>query len=39
MLSSVDFPDPDWPTTATYSPRRTLKSTSRSACTAVSPSP
>ncbi len=30
---SVDFPDPDGPTTATSSPRRTEKDTSRSAVT------
>ena len=33
MVSSVDFPDPDGPITATISPARTDRSTPASACT------
>src|SRR5512147_1930942 len=32
---SVDLPEPDGPTRATNSPRRTVRSTPRRACTAV----
>ncbi len=34
---SVDFPEPDWPTTATHSPRWTSKETPSSARTSSSP--
>jgi len=39
MCSSVDFPDPDGPITATSSPGATDSETPRRASTAVSPSP
>ncbi len=39
MCMSVDLPEPDGPMTATSSPERTVRSTPRSASTAVSPSP
>jgi len=39
IVSSVDFPEPDGPITATSEPRSTPKSTSESACTSVAPAP
>jgi hypothetical protein len=37
MCISVDFPDPDGPMIATYSPRLIDKDTPRSASTEISP--
>ena len=39
MFNSVDFPEPDLPSTSTNSPFFTLNETSRKALTWVSPSP